>query len=229
MVYIEYMKAFDTMPHGRLLIKLSAYGFKGKILVWIRDFLRSRKQRVVVNSVKSEEARVSSGIPQGSVLGPLLFVIFINDLPENVRKEITMFADNTKLYARSDKDEGPQKLQEDLNAMQAWSDKWLLRFHPQKCSVMKLGVKKSTSEYSMPANGPDEKTRVTLRENEVERDLGVFIDNKLTFKDHVAKTTAKANRILGLVRRSFDHLSQKKFTQLFKSLVRPILEYGHCV
>ena len=65
-----------------------------------------------------------------------------------------MFADDTKLYARSDKDEGPQKLQEDLNAMQAWSDKWLLRFHPQKCSVMKLGAKKSTSEYSMPANGP---------------------------------------------------------------------------
>ena len=130
-VYIDFMKAFDTMPHGRLLIKLSAYGFKGQILGWIRDFLRSRKQRVVVNSVKSEEARVGSGIPQGSVLGPSIFVIFINDLPENVRKEIKMFADDTQLYVRSDKDEGPQKLQEDLNAMQAWSNKWLLRFHPQ--------------------------------------------------------------------------------------------------
>ena len=108
-VYMNYMKAFDTVPHGRLLIKLSAYGLKGKILGWIRDFLRSRKQRVVVNSVKSEEAKVSSGIPQGSVLGPLLFVIFINDLPENVRKEIKMFSDDTKPYARSDKDEGLKK------------------------------------------------------------------------------------------------------------------------
>jgi hypothetical protein len=132
---MDYQKAFDCVPHRRLLAKISALGIKGKVLGWIRDFLSGRKQSVCVNGVTSSEADVCSGIPQGSVLGPILFVMFINDLPQQVQTNVRMFADDTKLFARTDTEEGINNLQEDLDRLQAWSDKWLLKFHPEKCTL----------------------------------------------------------------------------------------------
>ena len=162
-VYMDYMKAFDSVPHRRLLLKLSSSGVKANVLSWVKDFLSNRKQRVVINGVKSSEANVTSGIPQGSVLGPLLFVIYINDLPRDLKTNAKMFADDTKLYVRSDTDTGPQDLQDDLDTLQDWSEKWLLRFHPQKCGVMKLG-KASKQEYYMgqPVIPNDNSTRTKL-------------------------------------------------------------------
>ena len=228
-VYMDYQKAFDSVPHRRLKMKLSALGIKGHVLTWIEDFLANRKQRVIINNSSSQDADVTSGIPQGSVLGPLLFVAYINDLPRGLKSTAKMFADDTKLYARSDTENGPSDLQDDLNALQEWSRNWLLKFHPQKCCVLKVG-KENANEYSMNqilANG--ETNNIVLKETEKEKDLGVVIDNKLSFKDHVAQQTTKANRIVGLIRRSFDFLSEKMFVILYKSLVRPILEYGHCI
>lgn len=223
-IYMDFQKAFDKVPHRRLIEKLSAHGIRGKVLNWICDFLSNRKQRVVVNGAQSSVADVTSGIPQGSVVGPLLFVVYINDLPQNIKNDVRMFADDTKLYARSDIESGPQTLQEDLQKLEQWSEKWLLKFHPEKCCVLKLG-RKSKADYFM---GEGE-TRLRLKESDAERDLGVIVDSKLSFKTQVATSTAKANRVLGLIRRSFDYLSEKTFTQLYKSLVRPLLEYGHCV
>ena len=100
-IYLDFQKAFDTVPHQRLLKKLSAYGIQGKLYSWIEDFLKERKQKVVLNGEESEWAPVSSGIPQGSVLGPTLFLIYINDLPEVVNSCIKLFADDTKLYMRA--------------------------------------------------------------------------------------------------------------------------------
>ena len=224
------MKAFDSVPHRRLLLKLSACGVQERVLNWITDFLANRKQRVVVNGVKSSEANVTSGIPQGSVLGPLLFVIYINDLPRDLKTTAKMFADDTKLYTRSDTETGPKDLQDDLDTLQDWSEKWLLRFHPQKCGVMKLG-KPSQQEYFMgpPETQDDNSARTKLGVISKEKDLGVTIDDRLKFKEHVALSTAKANRVVGVIRRTFDHLTEKMFVQLFKSLVRPLLEYGHSI
>ena len=200
------------------------------MLGWIRDFLANRKQHVIINGTQSQEANVSSGIPQGSVLGPMLFVIFINDLPANVKSNVKMFADDTKVFVRSDTETGPKDLQDDLDLLQKWSDTWLLKFHPQKCSVMKLGGQKSVTTYHMIGKDQEgNSTRVTLKETASEKDLGVLIDDRLTFKDHVAQSTKKANRMVGLIRRSFDFLTASTFIQLYKSLVRPLLEYGHCV
>jgi hypothetical protein len=140
-----------------------------------------------------------------------------------------MFADDTKVYTRSDSEEGVKSLQADLDNMQEWSNKWLLRFHPEKCHVLKLGSKKSEAVYVMKGKRGGEDYTVQLEESEVEKDLGVFVDNNLTFKEHVAKSTSKANQVLGVIRRSFDFLSEEVFVQLYKSLVRPILEYGHSV
>ena len=111
----------------------------------MNDFLSDRTQRVAVNGALSEEADVTSGIPQGSVLGPLLFVLYINDLPGEVQNDVRLFADDTKLFARSDTPERTESLQNDLDKLQEWSEKWLLRFHPDKCHVLKLGTVKSST------------------------------------------------------------------------------------
>lgn len=222
-VYMDFQKAFDSVPHKRLLKKLSACGIGGKILRWVEDFLSERKQTVVINGIRSEERDVTSGIPQGSVLGPLLFVVYINDLPKELKSVAKLFADDTKLYCRSDIDSASENLQQDLDKLNEWSQNWLLRFHPDKCCVLKLG-KENNHEYYMGSE-----TRVKLKETTKEKDLGVIVDNQLSFKDHINSCTAKANRIVGLIRRTFDFLSERTFVLLFKSMVRPLLEYGNSV
>ena len=222
-IYMDFAKAFDSVPHKRLVSKVQAHGIDGNVLKWITDFLTGRTQKVTVNGATSNTANVTSGIPQGSVLGPVLFVMYINDMPSEVHNPIRLFADDTKIYTVSDTAESTLSLQEDLENLQNWSNRWLLNFHPEKCHVLKLGRKKSDAEYKM--NGKN--GEVILEESVYEKDLGVLIDNKLGFSEHVAHITKKANRIVGIIRRTFDYLTEDLFVQLYKSLVRPILEYGH--
>ena len=138
-IYFDFRKAFDTVPHERLLKKLYAYGIRGNVLSWIRDFLKERKQRVVLNGEESNWLDVTSGIPQGSVLGPILFLVYINDLPEVVHNAVKLFADDTKLYGNSCTDEDQHLLQDDINSLIQWSDSWLLKFNISKCKHMHLG------------------------------------------------------------------------------------------
>ena len=129
------MKAFDQVSHRRLLKKVESYGFGGKILQWIEAFLTGRKQKVVVNGQESDWRDVRSGVPQGSVLGPLLFVIFINDLPEciDTGSSLYLFADDNKLFRRIQSDQDCHSLQADLTRTKEWTNKCLLTFHPDKC------------------------------------------------------------------------------------------------
>ena len=121
-------------------------------------------------------------------------------------------------------------LQDDLDRLNEWSSDWQMRFHPEKCSVMRIGNPKTERRYHMKSrNTQGKQTEVVLAESEMEKDLGVLIDKELTFKNHIHQATAKANKILGVIRRSFDFLTPAVFVQLYKSLVRPILEYGHTV
>ena len=132
-IYMDYMKAFDTVPHKRLCSKMSSYEFNEQIMEWIKGFLRNRRQVVCVNGQNSNWSAVTSGIPQGSVLGPLLFVIFINDLPDIVDSKAYMFADDTKIYRMVKDRKDEEMLQRDLDSLSEWSDTWLLRFHRGKC------------------------------------------------------------------------------------------------
>ena len=228
-VYMDFRKAFDSVPHRRLMKKVEAHGIRGRVYEWTQNFLTNRTQEVTVNGVTSAEAAVTSGIPQGSVLGPLLFIMYINDLPDHVENEVRIFADDTKIFKEVQRDD-KGSLQEDLDRLFDWSRDWLLSFHPEKCCFMRIGQSTVDTSYSMKEmdNKGDIK-RHRLAETEAERDLGVTIDNKLSFKNHIAQATAKANSRLGVIRRSFDFLTEKTFVQLYKSMVRPILEYAQSV
>ena len=137
-IYLDFAKAFDTVPHNRLLKKLHAYGIRGRMLNWISELIRGRSQEVIVNGAKSETAPVLSGIPQGTVLGPVLFVIYINDILENQSSEGLLFADDTKIFRKITSREDALNLQFNFKALEDWSKKWLLCFHPDKCRVLSL-------------------------------------------------------------------------------------------
>ena len=223
-IYFDYQKAFDTVPHERLLYKLSQYGIDAKIISWIRSFLTGRKQRVFVNGSSSHWSDVISGIPQGSVLGPLLFVLYVNDIPNLLSEgtSILMFADDTKLYRQIKSDDDAKSLQEDVSKLENWSNKWQLQFHPTKCKTMRISSKdQAPNKYKLYNTDLDTTT--------AERDLGVIVDNKLNFNEHIAKQSKKANMVMGIIRRTFKHLDDKMFVKLFKALVRPHLEYAQAV
>ena len=215
------MKAFDKVPHNRLLHKVENYGVTGNILGWISSFLKDRTHQVIVNGAKSGSAKVTSGIPQGSVLGPLLFVIYINDLPDVVDKDsfIYLFADDTKIFRKINTGVDKHILQRDIDRLLEWSNDWLLKFHPDKCVCMGVGY---TSDepifYSM--NGQ------VLKGSNCEKDLGVYFDKSLKFDLHINSIINKANRTLGIVRRTFDNIDKETFRLLYKGLVRSQLEYA---
>ena len=216
--YLDFAKAFDSVPHKRLLRKLHSYGLGGNILHWIENFLLGRRQRVRLNGICSEWAPVTSGIPQGTVLGPCLFVMYINDLPRDLVSGVKLFADDAKIYSVLT-DQGPEPLQADLVRLQKWSSDWLLPFNVSKCSILHLGKRNPHHSYRMLGQ--------ELVRHSVEKDLGVYVDEHLKFRRQAAAAANKANQILGLIKRTFIHLDSCTLPLLYKALVRPHLEYGN--
>jgi hypothetical protein len=146
----------------------------------------------------SEWAPVTSGIPQGSVLEPILFVIYINDLPDKLKSECYMFADDTKVFKDINNIEDNKILQNDIQELENWSDKWLLRFHPDKCKVLSAGKQKTQQfKYTL--------CNTELQYFNKEKDIGVVIDNQLNFEDHMNEQINKSNSIMGLIRRTFTY------------------------
>ena len=223
-IYFDFEKAFDTVPHRRLLKKLQCYGIKGAVLDWITDFLKDRKQTVRVNGAESFLQNVISGIPQGSVLGPLLFVVYINDLPDEVMSDIFLFADDTKIFKEVTSVHDSLIIQADIDTLEQWSQKWLLRFHPDKCHVLTLGkFSNIVHAHGYALNGKE------LEHVFVEKDLGVLVDAELTFADHISEKVNKANSMLGVIKRSFACLSPSTLRVLYTTFVRPHLEFAQSV
>ena len=212
-VYLDFSKAFDRVPHKRLLMKLESLGINRNTILWIKDFLTNRVQEVRVGEATSERIAVTSGIPQGSVLGPLLFVMFINDLPECVVNKLLLFADDTKIYNHDDL----FSLQADLDRLSEWSDKWLLSFNSDKCKHLHVGRRDADTGLKL---GNHDLMQVTS-----EKDLGVIFEDTLTFTKHIAEKTKKANSMFGIIRRSFRHLNCKTFIPLYKGMVRCHLDF----
>ncbi len=218
-IYRDFSKAFDSLPHRRLLLKLEAYEIKGALLRWLESFLTGRRQIVPVNGNLFNWASVDSGVPQGSVLRPLLFICYINDMPGVVLSTFRMFADDTKIFRQVDSEEDTENLQSDLTKLKDWAGTWQLRFNATKCKVMHLGWNNHCQEYTMEQND----YQVLLSVTECEKDLGVHVD-----KD-VEIVSNKANRLCGMIRRSFSSMNGDMFNSLFRSLIRPHLEYGNTV
>ncbi len=223
-IYFDFAKAFDTVPHKRLLQKIKHFGISPRVTKWLTSFLTQRRQRVTVRGTHSDWRGVTSGIPQGSVLGPILFVLYINDLPEAVRSDILLFADDTKVYREISSQEDRQALQDDVTAMERWSADWLLKFHPAKCKTMTLssrGLAQPEAAYTLGGK--------RIKQITQEKDIGVIVDNKLSFDQHIASVANKGNRIMWAIRRCYTHLEEVSFRHLFRGLVRPHLEYAQPV
>ena len=215
-VYLDFAKAFDTVPHNRLIHKLQQAGIRGKLLYWIRGFLSGRKQRVILRNGRSNWLNVTSGVPQGSILGPLLFILYVNDIPDSISTTVKMFADDTKIYQHVKEAKDCEKLQQDLNALSAWSMSWLLNFNASKCVVVSI---RNNIPYNYTLN------EVCLEHVEQQKDLGILISNDLNPRRHIAEITKKSYQRLGLIKRCFTDVSTH-VERLYKSLIRPLLEYG---
>ena len=219
-VFLDYQKAFDTVPHKRLIKKLRSYGINGNLLKWIEEFLIGRKMRVVLNESVTDWEKVLSGVPQGSVLGPLLFLLYVNDIPEVVKCSVRMFADDTKIWQVIRDEKDCLKLQEDLQSLEAWSEKWLLRFNAAKCKIMHMG-RDSGAKYHLYDSNELKELKIT----EVERDLGILVSKHLRWGEQCGKAAGKAMSVLGMIRRTFEMLDEKGFILLYNTYVRPHLEY----
>ena len=218
--YLDFSKAFDRVPHQRLLAKLHAHGITGKIYNWIESWLSDRKQRVVLNGSQSDWAMVPSGVPQGSVLGPLLFIIFINDIDsavDVVHCTLLKFADDTKGLHKVDNDAEAARLQKDLDNLYQWSCDWQMMFNLDKCQILHFGRNNPCRDYTI--NGH------LLKHVNEEKDLGVIIDSTGTPSKQVSAAALKGNRVLGQLLRAFTYRDQHTFIRLYQQYVRPHLEY----
>ena len=218
-IYMDYRKTFDTVPHMRLMEKVKGYGFTENIVAWIEDFLTERKQKVIINGEVSKEKTIKSGIPQGSVLGPLLFLIFVNDLPELTTSLVYLFADDNKVSKAIKNYKDKHILQKDLDIIYNWSKIWQLQIHPDKLAHMHIGDEMETPEYEYTVGN------MPVKYSTNEKDLGVIIDRKLSFDLHINEKVKKANSMAGWIRRSFVYMDEVLFKLLYTAMVRMHLEY----
>ena len=216
-IYLDFKKAFDKVPHQRLLLKLKAHGIGNGMINWIEKWLIGRRQRVVVDGEVSNWKAVLSGVPQGSVLGPILFLIYINDLDDDITSKVLKFADDTKVFRKIKSDADRQHLQDDLNKLIEWSEKWQMLFNFGKCKCLHTGHGNEDAQYTMG----DTVLNTTLKE----KDLGLTISADMKVSEQCGIAAAKGNQILGLIRRNIVYKEKELIIPLYKTIVRPHLEY----
>ena len=219
-IFLDFAKAFDTVPHHQLLLKLRNIGITGKLWLWLKEYLLGRVHCVSIDGVKSGLLPVTSGVPQGSILGPLFFLVYVNDLPDYViHSKLLLFADDAKCLKRIACSEDIARLQEDLDSLNNWSLQWKLKFKESKCIHMRIG-----GESVDPSLYEINSVPIPTQSNN--KDLGILISSDQTWSDHVRHITARAYKILGLLRRTFsstNSIHEKKM--LYISLVRSQLVY----
>lgn len=222
-ILLDFAKAFDRVAHQRLLLKLKFYGIQGQVYSWIETWLTNRKQTVVVEGSSSESIGVRSGVPQGTVLGPLMFLIYINDISEGIDSHIRLFADDSVVYGIVESPNEAAALQNDLNKLSDWSKMWQMSLNHDKCSVLKIGRTKTPITFQYTIDG------VALKTVEHHPYLGVELSKNLDWGHHIHNITGKANQSLGFIRRNLGSCPQNVKEQAYMTLVRPRLEYASSV
>ena len=220
-IYLDFSKAFDKVDHKLLLHKLSKMGIRGTVLSCMTTFLSNRTQQVLVNGVKSHQVPVISGVPQGTVLGPLLFIIYINDITKVVKYcRIRMFADDSKLQHTICSLEDRERLQEDLNAIIDWSRNNNMELNESKFELLHFGYNEELKDaYKLPS-GTSIKSRSTVQ------DLGINISNNLSWRNHYYSIIKEAKKYARLILRTFSSRSKNIILLLYDSFVRSRLEYS---
>lgn len=217
---IHHLKAFDSVPHQRLLEKLRYYGVGGRTNRLISSLLSDRRQRVVINGTRSEWVPVRSGVPQGTVIGPILFLIYINDIRCGIESKMRLFADDSIIYREIKSEADHLALMNDLLKLQEWSSRWQMVFKPEKCFVMSITNRTNPSLYTYSMNN----TPLTLVESWTY--LGAIIDSKLNWNQHIEHVRKSAQRSLNVIQRTL-HAAPSKIKQMaYQTLVRPKLEYA---
>ena len=201
---LDFAKAFDKVPNQRLIKKLQFYNLDQKVVGWIQSFLSKRTQSVVVDGHTSTSAPVLSGVPQGTVLGPLLFLLFINDIANNVTSSIRLFADDCLVYRETRKKEECELLQKDLDELVSWSKTWGMAFNVKKCNIVSItNAKKNRQRHSYHMDGQPIKTIDNTPY------LGVNINKRLQWKEHIDNISSASNRMLGFLSRTMRRCPQK--------------------
>ena len=229
MVYMDYSKAFDVVSHEILLEKLRSLGFEDRIVSWVGDFLKDRVFEVSVGGCRSGGRVVLSGVPQGSVLGPLLFLVYVNHLTQGVSCSWKAFADDFKLYTFYSCDDFWDRscaLQRDLDSIVSVGNSWNLRVNPSKCVVMRFGSVLNRLGIDEPFYCIDGRA---LRVVDSYKDLGITVDKKLKFHAHIRTTVGKAGSLMNDLLRATVCRSPEFMVTLFVSHIRPILEFSSSV
>ena len=212
---LDFSKAFDKVPHQRLLHKLEFYGITGDTLSWLAAFLSDRSQQVTINGALSSPCKVNSGVPQGSVLGPTLFLVYINDIANGIQSQLRLFADDYIIYRTINTSEDHTTLQQDLNQLSKWATTWQMEFNISKCNILQISHLHTTSNYTYTMY------ETQLKSVKEHKYLGVWINEKLSWQTHILYT---CNRTLGFLKRNLRTCPTYLKEQAYKQLVLPLLE-----
>ena len=227
-VFLDISKAFDKFWHKGLLYKLEQNGIKGLLLNILKDFLKSRKQRVVLNGQHSSWSDVLAGVPQGSILDPLLFLIYINDLSDDLNCNPKLFADDTSLFSTVyNINDTTNTLNNDLNKITEWAHQWKMSFNPdisKKAHEVVFSRKRSLASHpSLTFNN------IPVAQTSSQKHLGMHLDKKLNFEEHLSKVETKVNKSVGIIRKLQNVLPRSPLLTVYKSFIRPLLDFGNII
>ena len=227
-VYLDISKAFDRVWHEGLIYKLRRCGVSGNLLSFIKDFLANRKQRTVLNGKTSEWGSVTAGVPQGSILGPLFFLVYINDLTDNLKCNVKLFADDTSLFTIvHNPDQAASDMNHDLDIIKSWAHKWRMLFNPDPT---KQAVEVTFSRKKISADHPPVlfNNIPVIKMNE-HKHLGIMLDSKLSFVTHIQSIILRCRRGRGMIKFLSRYLPCNTLAELYKLYVRPHLDYGDVI
>ena len=224
-IFFDISKAFDKVWHEGLLYKLSKAGIGGKLLSWFSNYLSNRYQRVVLPGAVSDFSSINAGVPQRSILGPLLFLVYINDIVNDIESNINLFADDTSLsMVVGDPDTAGAILQTDINKITAWANRWLVKFNPSKSESLIISRKRNK-----PAHPKLFMSGVEIPSVHVHKHLGIFISNDGSWDYHVNQILVKAWKRIGIMRNLKLRLDRTTLQTIYFSFIRPVLEYADVI
>ena len=227
-VFLDISKAFDKVWHKGIIFKLKQNGISGKLLSVSSDFLKDRKQRVILNGQVSPCTGVNAGVPQGSIWGPLLFLVYINDLADGLSSNAKLFADDTSLFSViHDVDTSANSLNNDLYQINKWAFQWKMSFNPDSSKqAQEIIFSRKTKKISHPSLRFN---RSIVSQTSYQKYFGTFLDARLTFEEHLKVITTKVNKTIGLLRKLQKTLPRLVLITMYKTFLRPHLDYGDII